>query len=157
MAGKAISLAELQTEYHKVTDDKIVPGALIRTILSKDEDLVFKGDRREKPKRLIVIGTDKVKRLCYGSVLVNTYPNPQANFSKQYLEGQYIIKKANYDNFLDYDSFADCAELLSIPIEKLKNGEFFGYLNETDWNSITQKLKTSKTISTNEKYRFGIL
>ena len=50
-------------------------GALIRTVLSEADGLTFKDGRKEKPKRLVVIGVDRQTALCFGSVLVNTKMN----------------------------------------------------------------------------------
>ena len=67
-----MDLRELQDSYlsneRAVTDKKIVPGALILTILSTDDGLVLK-NRTSKPKRLIIIGVDRkniyVTALCW--------------------------------------------------------------------------------------------
>ena len=54
-----MELRELQAEYlrqqRQVTDERIAVGALIRTILSEADGLVFKNGRTEKPKRLVVL------------------------------------------------------------------------------------------------------
>ena len=77
-----MDLRELQEDYlcqqRKVTDERIAIGALIRTLLSEADGLTFKNSRKEKPKRLVVIGVDRESALCFGSVLVNTKMNPQA-------------------------------------------------------------------------------
>jgi len=157
MGTKPLTLAELQAEYHKVTIDKIVPGALIRTVISTEEGLVFKNSRTEKPKRMIIIGVDLQRQLCYGSVLVNTKPNPNSGFSAQYLNTQYIVRKENYTDFLDYDSFADCAQVLSIPMSKILAGEYFGIMNDSDYSSVMDMLRNNKTMTLKEKKRFGIV
>jgi len=57
-----MDLRELQAEYNRrqreVTEERVKIGALIRTILSENDGLTFKDGRKEKPKRLIVIGVD---------------------------------------------------------------------------------------------------
>ena len=107
-----MDLRELQAEYSRqqreVTDERIAVGALIRTILSEADGLTFKDGRKEKPKRLIVIGVDRENAFCFGSVLVNTKMNPQAQFSAEYLTAQYELKQEDYPDFLDYNSFVDC-------------------------------------------------
>lgn len=71
-----MDLRELQKNYldnlRKVTEDKLEIGSLVRTVISIEEGLVFKDGRKQKPKKLVIIGVDKVKKVCYGSVLVNT-------------------------------------------------------------------------------------
>lgn len=155
-----MDLREIQAEYlrqqRKVTDERIAIGALIRTVLSEADGLIFKNGRKEKPKRLIVIGLDRENALCFGSVLVNTKMNPQAEFSDEYLTAQYELKQEDYPEFLDYNSYVDCGELFSIPIERLRQGEFFGFLTDTDRDGIFDILETSDIFSTKEKKRYGI-
>ena len=155
-----MDLRELQVEYlhqqRQVTDERIAVGALIRTMLSETDGLVFKNGRTEKPKRLVVIGVDHEQALCFGSVLVNTKLNPKAQYSAEYLSAQYELKQENYPEFLDYNSFVDCGELFSIPVERLKQGEFFGFLTDEDRNGIFDLLETSDIFSTKQKKRYGI-
>ncbi len=154
-----MDLRELQESYlrneREVTDDKVVPGALILTILSTDDGLVLR-DRTSKPKRLIVVGIDRQNGVCYGSVLVNTGMNPHATYSPEYLSAQYLLKDVEYPEFLKYDSFADCGELFSIPMSKLRSGEYYGPLNEEDIKGVFDILEATDIFSTKEKKRFGI-
>lgn len=155
-----MDLRELQSAYladqHKVTEERLEIGALIRTVLSEEDGLVFKNGRTEKPKRLVIIGIDKENGVCYGSVLVNTNLNPRANYSEEYLAAQYMLSQENYPEFLDYDSFADCGMLFSIPISKLLAGEYFGKLSEDDLKYLFDILETTETLSTKQKKRYGI-
>ena len=155
-----MDLRELQAEYlrqqREVTEERIKIGALIRTILSENDGLTFKNGRKEKPKRLVVIGVDRETALCFGSVLVNTKLNPKAQYSAEYLSAQYELKQENYPEFLDYNSFVDCGELFSIPVERLKQGKFFGFLTDEDRNGIFDLLETSDIFSTKQKKRYGI-
>ena len=155
-----MDLRELQANYLRqqraVTDERIAVGALIRTILSEADGLTFKDGRKEKPKRLVVIGVDRESALCFGSVLVNTKMNPQAQYSSEYLTSQYELKQEDYPEFLDYNSYVDCGELFSIPIERLKQGEFFGFLTDADRKGIFDILETSDIFSTKQKKRYGI-
>ena len=122
-----MKLSELQEEFwrkeHEVTEERLVRGALILTILSEEDGLTFNNGRTSKPKRLVVIGIDKRQELCYGSVLVNTKMNPKASFSDEFLSAQYLLQQKNYSDFLDYDSFVDCGVIFSIPLQKLKSGK----------------------------------
>ena len=90
------------------------------------------------------------------TVLVNTKINPKAQYSAEYLSAQYLLKCESYPEFLDYDSYVDCGELFSIPIERLKQGEFFGFLNDEDRKEIFNLLETSDIFSTKQKKRYGI-
>lgn len=155
-----MDLRELQDEYRAtvraVSEDKLEIGCLIRTIISVDEGLAFKNGRTEKPKRLIIVGVDKNSKVCFGSVLVNTRMSPKADYTPEYLQAQYLMRKDNYPDFLDYDSYVDCGELFAIPLDKLLSGEYFGKLNEEDLNGIFEILETTETLTTKQKKRFGI-
>lgn len=148
--------AKYKAEQRKVTEDKIVVGGLFRTILSVEDGLKFKDGRNQKPKRMIIVGVDKVKKVCYGTVLVNTKISPSASYSPMYFAAQYCLKQENYPEFLDYDSYVDCSILFSIPYDKLKNGEYFGQLLDVDLIAIFDILETTDIIPTSEKKRFGI-
>lgn len=155
-----MKLSELQEEFwrkeHEVTEERLVRGALILTILSEEDGLTFNNGRTSKPKRLVVIGIDKKQELCYGSVLVNTKMNPRASYSNEFLSAQYLLQQKNYSDFLDYDSFVDCGVIFSIPLQKLKAGKYYGLLNEEDLSSIMDILETTDTLSTKQKKQFGI-
>ena len=119
-----MKLSELQEEFwrkeHEVTEERLVRGALILTILSEDDGLTFNNGRTSKPKRLVVIGIDKKQELCYGSVLVNTKMNPKASFSDEFLSAQYLLQQKNYSDFLDYDSFVDCGVIFFYSSSKIE-------------------------------------
>ena len=55
-----MDLRQLQQEYldnlRKVTEEKLEIGTLIRTVISIDEGLVFKDGRKQKPKKMVIIG-----------------------------------------------------------------------------------------------------
>ena len=156
-----MDLRELQKAYldnlRRVTEDKLEIGSLIRTVISIDEGLVFKDGRRQKPKKLVIIGVDKIMRVCFGSVLVNTKMNPRSQYSAAFLSAQYLLRQSDYPDFLKYDSFVDCGMLFSIPLDKLLEGEYFGTLSDSDLQGIFTILKTTETLTTKEKKRFGIL
>lgn len=155
-----MDLRELQDSYLKqqreVTEEKVQVGSLFRTILSEDDGLCFKDGRKQKPKRLIIIGIDRDIALCYGSILVNTKPSPKADFSDEFLSVQYLLKKEDYPEFLDYDSFVDCGVIFPISITKILKGEYFGQLTDDDQDAIFHILETTETLSTKQKKRYGI-
>lgn len=155
-----MNLRELQAKYiaeeRQVTKEKLKVGSLVRTILSTDDGLNLTDGRREKPKKLIVVGFDKDKDTIYGSVLVNSDMNPKAGYSEEYLAAQYLLSHEIYSDFLRYDSYADCGVILAIPVEKLLSGEYLGELIDDDRRMIFDILETTDTLTTKEKKRFGI-
>lgn len=155
-----MNLRELQAKYiaeeRQVTKEKLTIGALVRTTLSTDDGLNLTDGRKEKPKKLVVVGSDKDKETIYGSVLVNSSMNPRAGYSDEYLSAQFLLSQNTYPEFLRYDSYADCGMIFAIPVEKLLSGEYFGTLTEDDQRMIFDILETTDTLTTKEKKRFGI-
>lgn len=156
-----MDLRQLQQEYldnlRKVTEEKLNIGSLIRTVISIDEGLVFKDARKQKPKKMVIIGVDSERQICYCSVLVNTKMSPKSAYSESFLATQYLLLQTNYPDFLKYDSYVDCGMLFSIPLKKLLEGEYFGKLTEADLQGIFDILKTTETLTVKEKKRFGII
>ena len=105
---------------------------------------------------MIIVGVDKVNKVCFGTVLVNTKLSPSARFSPLYFATQYCLKQESYPEFLDYDSYVDCGILFPISYDKLKSGEYFGTLLNEDLTAIFDILETTDMIPTSEKKRFGI-
>lgn len=126
---------EFMKEFRKVTREKLLPGALVETNFT-DEEIVIKDGRKQKPKKLIIIGYDVENDTYYGSVFINTKMHPNAGFSPEFFESQYLIKKENYELFLRYDSYVDCAGIISCSAEKLLLGDYYGTLNEEDYRQI---------------------
>ena len=156
-----MDLRELQKAYldklRHVTEEKLEIGSLIRTIISVDEGLVFKDGRKQKPKKLVILGVDSERQICYGSVLVNTKMSPKSAYSESFLATQYLLLQTNYPDFLKYDSYVDCGMLFSIPLKKLLEGEYFGKLTEADLQGIIDILKTTEILTVKEKKRFHII
>lgn len=155
-----MNLREKQAAYiakeRQVTKEKLTIGALVRTTLSNDDGLILTDGRKEKPKKLIVIGYDKDKDTIYGSVLVNSKMSPRAAYSEAYLLSQYLLTQKNYPSFLRYDSYVDCGMIFAIPVEKLLSGEYYGVLTDEDREMIFDILETTETLTTKEKKRYGI-
>lgn len=155
-----MDLRELQANYlakeREVTDKRIQQGALILTVLSEEDGMVFKNGRTGKPKRMIIIGVDTANDICYGSVLVNTKMSPKPRFSDEYLSAQYMLSQKDYPEFLDYDSYADCGELFSISIRKLKQGVYFGILKDKDMRGVMDIWKPLIPFQQNKRNALGL-
>ncbi len=139
-----------------VTEELLVQGALIETILGEEQGLKFADGRHSKPKKMIIVGIDKTNRCCYGTVLINTKINSLANLSQEFLDSQYILKQEKYPKFLRYDSYVDCAMIFPIPFSILESGRYFGTLAEEDFEIILNILETTTVLSTKDKKRYGI-
>lgn len=146
---------EYMREFRAVTREKLCPGALIETNFT-DEEIVIKDGRKQKTKKLIIIGYDKDNDTYYGSVFINTKINRKSEFSQEFYASQYLICKENYEDFLRYDSHVDCANIIPCSTEKLLSGEYYGTLNEEDQRNIWEILETTETLTTKQKKRYGI-
>jgi len=151
-----MDLRGMQADYQRVTEEKLVVGALVETDLSEEEGLVLKNGRTSKLKKIIVIGYDRTTQCCYGSVLINSKMNPRSDYSDEFLEAQYQLVPDDYSNFLRYPSYVDCAKVFSFPLNKLLAGKYYGCLNDVDKKGVLDILETTDTLSTKEKKRFGI-
>ena len=152
-----MDLQELQQQFRQVTEDKLVAGALVQTCLTREDGLILAADRQERLKKMVIIGVDKVNKVCFGSILINTDLNPSAKLSPEFFATQYLLRRTtDYESFLDYDSYVDCAKIFSIPFHKLTNGEYYGTLTSDDHAAIWHILETNKVLTTKEKKRFGI-
>ncbi len=156
MSTSLHSLHSLQQEYRQVTEEKLEVGALIETWLGVEDGLNLPKGRKGKLKKLVIVGIDKENRTCFGSVLVNSRPNPRAEYSTAYMQAQYLLSQANYPHFLRYDSYVDCGVLFAFPMDKLLTGEYYGLLTENDKTGLFDVLETTDTLSTKQKKRFGI-
>ena len=54
-----MDLRELQAEYHIVTQEKLVVGAIIRTELGEEDGLVLKSGATSRTKMLVIVGVDQ--------------------------------------------------------------------------------------------------
>lgn len=152
-----MDLRELQRQFKQVTEYKLVPGALVQTRLTREDGLFLSPEKNDHLKKMIIIGVDRTNRICYGSILINTKISPHTNLSMDFLATQYLLRRTvDYEAFLDYDSYVDCAKIFSIPFDKLMNGEYFGTLTYDDHTAIWNILETNKVLTTKEKKRFGI-
>ena len=152
-----MDLRKLQAEYHIVTQEKLVVGAIVRTELGEEDGLVLKSGATSRTKMLVIVGVDAERGLCYGSLLINTRINPRAEFSEAFLQTQYVLRQEVYSHFLRYDSHLDCAKIFSIQVEKLLSGTYLGILEQDDKDAVFQLLKSTVVLSAKLKRRFGIL
>ena len=152
-----MDLRELQQQFKQVTEDKLVSGALVQTRLTRENGLFLSPEKKDHLKKMIIIGVDRTNRICYGAILINSNINPHATLSLDFLATQYLLRRTiDYEAFLDYDSYVDCAKIFSIPFDKLMTGEYFGTLTSDDHTAIWNILETNKVLTRKEKKRFGI-
>lgn len=143
----------------EVTDERLQPGALIETHIGEPAITTKYGEK--DLKKLIIIGQDKILGVAYGVVIINTDPryslDSNAEYTEDFKNAQLILREKKYSDFLDYDSYINCAKIVPIPIEDLKAGEFKGNLDKNDRKRIFDKLRKATTISNSAKRRYGLI
>lgn len=113
-----------------------------------------------KEKRFIIVGKDE-EEIHLAAVYINSEINRVCNFSQELIDLQLYLK-ANDREYLDHDSYVDCARLYI----KEKNlihqsilhspATIIGQVSETDLFSIRTKIIKAKTIKGKIKKKFGI-
>lgn len=113
------------------------------------------------PKHLVVIGETE-DEVAFGVVVINTDVHPKVKNNQDLLDVQvYIPRKGN--DFLKYDSFVDCSNILVYSKEevasKIANDQSIakGNVNEETMKEIKDAIMRARTISDRERKRFGIV
>jgi hypothetical protein len=114
-----------------------------------------------KSKRLIVIGFDN-SSVVFATVLINTEINPRL-FPTKDLRDLHIELEEKTRDYLNHNSYVDCSQIHEQDINEVKKliledtKIHLGRLSEEDLTTITEKIKTAKTISSKTKKKFGLI
>ena len=146
-------------EAEQVTEERLMPGALIETHVGEPVITTKYGEKDKK--KLIIVGKDLELGLAYGVLIVNTdkrySTNPDKAYSEDVRKAQVIIKAKDYSSFLEYDSYINSAKITSVPLEDILAGKYKGQLNKYDKNNIWKRLRQATTLSNHAKQRFGLI
>lgn len=113
-----------------------------------------------KIKRFIVIGLSP-DGISLATVYINSEININIHWNDELKELQVPFDSSTRE-YLDEDSFVDCSKFFfkeKNEIEKIltkRPKAIIGELNEDDLNTITEKIKTNKTIKGKIKRKYGI-
>lgn len=116
----------------KLKANNIEIGNVYLTPMDESSGITPKDGELFKPKFFIVLGIDDEGNL-YGGTVINSTINKNLNQIKR--DYHYPIKYENYD-FLEHDSFVNCAELKILTIEQITKGKFVGCIEETELSLI---------------------
>lgn len=106
-------------------------------------------------KFFVVIGEDKNNYVGY--FFINSNINSYISTKQKLLEMQMPIKRSNYEDFLEYNSYIDCHVVSKIPKNKLseqiskKETQYKGYLTKEDMCILLENLRNSDLYSEEEK------
>jgi hypothetical protein len=133
---------------------KLLESVVLRgTILHSEKfDFVNHG------KLFIVIGENEDRLV--GFFFINSKVSHYIARSPQFYAMQMSIRRSDYPDILDYDSFVGCHELMSIPkndlVEQLRVGDvqIRGHLNEYDVDLMLGAVRDSDLFTEQEKATF---
>ena len=101
-------------------------------------------------KFLIVAGVAE-DRILVCSVMINSEINPYIQCRPRMLSCQVKLKASDY-SFLNYDSYANCAQPIRAKFEVFMSDErrYCGILNETDLTQVQQRIIASGALTVDE-------
>jgi hypothetical protein len=104
-------------------------------------------EKKYRDKFVVIIGCDD--NSYYGILLINT----KLGFPQ---EEQYELKCAKY-KYLDHNSFVNCSCIKHIDKKTIMSGKNKGILDSDDFQLIIDCAKSSRTIPTKDKKRYGLI
>lgn len=137
----------------RAADDSIQMGCVIRCFITQTKP--------PKEKRFIVLGKDTDNNYI-GIVLINSNLNFKVMNNQELWNLQYPIKGKDND-YLEWDSFVDCSQLIKLEYEYVKNkiiekpNAVLGNVKKTDLDIIITLIKSSSNISPVELKNIGLL
>lgn len=121
--------------------------------------LYVKDTKPPKEKRFIIVGKN-IDGLCLATVYINSEINEKINYTPELKKLQLLFQVTGRD-YLDYDSFVDCSELVirdKKEIEEvIKNrpGIVIGKLCDSDLSAIRSEIINSPKIKGKDKKKYG--
>lgn len=105
-------------------------------------------------KFLIVAGVAE-DRILVCSVMINSEINPYIQCRPRMLSCQLKLKASDY-SFLNYDSYANCAQPIRAKFEVFMSEErrYCGILNEADLTQVQQRIIASGALTVDEMNTF---
>jgi hypothetical protein len=134
--------------------DKLLELAVVRGAILHSE--VF--DFVDHGKLFIVLGEDEDKLV--GFFFINSRISRYISRNPRFYAMQMEIKRSNYPNILDYNSFVGCHELMTLPkgdlVKQLKEGDvqIRGCLNGDDVNLMLEAVRDSDLFTEQQKATF---
>jgi hypothetical protein len=150
-------LQQENKEKEVVTESSFSIGTILYMVLDQNDGITPKYGYSDRKKYFIIIGFTPEGN-AVGSLLINSDINPHVIRTEELISCQYPVKKADYPDVLEYNSYIDCSEIFEIRKEKIMTeGAVKGHLTEQDKELVINFLKETEVITTKEKKRYGIL
>lgn len=130
-------------------------GDVVYYDMDRADGIIPNGGYDSRLKYVVVAGAkSNAKEIC--AVLINS-ENDHSD-SPDWLAEQYLIRQADYPEFLDHDSWIDCTDPKELKVTKIKakKAEKKGRLNDRDLASVMRHLKESDFIDQHTRKVFGI-
>lgn len=153
------ALATLREQIH---EEKVVKGIddlhvgdIVYYDMDRADGITLKNGFDSRLKYVVVAGAkSNAKEIC--AVLINS--NHDYSSDVDWQAEQYMIKKADYPEVLDDDSWIDCSDPKEIKVCKIKakNAEKTGRLNDFDLNNVMKHLKENGFVDNHMRKVYGI-
>lgn len=130
-------------------------GDIIYYDMDCSDGIVPKPGYNSRLKYVVVAGAKlNSKEIC--AVLINT--NKEYSSAPDWQAEQYLVKKEDYPEILDYDSWIDCTDPKKLKVAKIKakEAEKKGHLNTRDLANVMKHLKENDFIDSHTRKVFGI-
>ncbi len=114
-----------------------------------------------KEKRFVVLGTDSIGNLI-GVIFLNTDINWKVMRTFELQKLQYYIE-ADKNNFIDWDCYIDCSEIVELPKEDVITGivkypeNILGNVSDEQFKVIIDFIKQSPKITPKQRKKYGIV
>ncbi len=137
----------------RILQSSIDVGDVFRINMGRETGIVPKAGDESRNKFFIVLGFDNNGN-AYGGVVINSKINSKIPYEAQILHMP--ISKDKYD-FLTYNSFVDCSELMVVKRDKVATWRYLGHIEEEDAELITETIKSSPFESEARLAQFGLV
>jgi len=142
-------------------DSKIVSsrdlnkGDIIEANLLGSDGLVLKDGYTSRRKFLVIIGKTN-KGDYYGFFLINSKLPPCIGDNMEY---QYLLRKQDYPELLDYDSWLDCTDIMEIKSSKIipREAKMKTKLKEQDLERVLFIAANNKLIKNSVKKKYNLM
>ena len=131
-------------------------GSVFIAEFDENDGITPKGNDKFRNKIFVVLGHD-VNGAVLGAVFINSGINSTNRNNEVLYLHQYPLKRQDHPNIIKHDSFVNCAHVIPVYIDNLKNCKFLDKLNSDHFDLIFETVKSSPIIKNKIKKRFGLI
>lgn len=135
--------------------EELEVGDVVYYDLDRRDGIVPNNGYDSRLKYVVVAGAkSNAKEIC--AVLINS--DNDYSVSPDWQAEQYLIRKEDYPEFLEHDSWIDCTDSKELKVKKIiaKKAEKKGRLNSQDLANVMKHLKENDFIDQHTRKVYGI-